>query len=307
MAKNDVTFHVFKSEEEWLKAREDTIGASGLAQFWITGEHPSPLPTDIPALTSALNFGSIWEPYIVQEFAKLEGLAIAKVNTPAEELKPNEIAWYDWSFYLNEKLGLHMSPDAVFRNSRGALCTLEVKTGSKPKLWEIEQSMMERYRIQAAVEARLLSARHAYIIYAPRPTGWEQMTAEQIQEDIQKSVAAKDILEVKLDSDNNLRAIKKMVDSMNDDSPVEESDLLREYVEAKEALKKATDTLTEYLVGHPDEKLHYGGMMARLVQKKNTKTDYEGFLSDHGFDQEALESYKDVTYKDGLSVTKEKK
>lgn len=307
MAKNDVTFHVFKSEEEWLKAREDTIGASGLAQFCITGEHPSPLPTDIPALTSALNFGSIWEPYIVQEFAKLEGLAIAKVNTPADDLKSNEIAWYDWSFYLNEKLGLHMSPDAVFRNSRGALSTLEVKTGSKPRLWEINQDMLERYRIQAAIEARMLNARHAYIIYAPRPTGWEQMTSEQIQEDIQKSVAAKDIQEVKLDSDNNLRAIKKMIDSMNCDSQVEESNLLREYVEAKEALKKATDTLTEYLVGHPDEKLHYGGMMARLVQKKRTSTDYKGFLSDHGFDQEALESYKDVTYSDGLSVTKEKK
>ena len=307
MAKNDVTFHVFKSEEEWLKARENTIGASGLAQFWITGEHPSPLPTDIPALTSALNFGSIWEPYIVQEFAKQNGYAITKVNTPAEELKPNEIAWYDWSFYLNEKLGLHMSPDAVFRNSRGALSTLEVKTGSKPRLREINQDMLERYHVQAAIEARMLNARHAYIIYAPRPANWEEMTSEQIQENIRKSLLYGDIEEVKLDSDNNLRAIKKMVDSMNDDSPAEESDLLREYVEAKEALKKATDTLTDYLVGHPDEKLHYGGMMARLVQKKNTKIDYKGFLSDHGLGQDALESYKNVTYSDGLSVTKEKK
>ena len=56
-------FVVFKNEDEWLEARKKTIGASGLAQFWATGQQPTPLPDNVPALQSALAFGSMGAVY----------------------------------------------------------------------------------------------------------------------------------------------------------------------------------------------------------------------------------------------------
>ena len=85
-------FIVFDSHEDWLNARVNNIGASTLAGYKITGEHAKPLPTGIPALESALTFGSDWEPYIAQLAAEKLGLTFAPKNTQVSQLRKNTIS-----------------------------------------------------------------------------------------------------------------------------------------------------------------------------------------------------------------------
>lgn len=295
-------FVVFRNEDEWLEARKKTIGASGLAQFWATGQQPTPLPDNVPALQSALAFGSIWEPYIVQKFAANMGLTIRPVNTDFSELKAGEISWYDCSFYVCEEWGLHMSPDAIYRDKDGLLHTLEVKTSGRPKLWMIEQSMLKRYSLQAAIEARVVGADCADIVYAQRPDEWEKMDSRSIEELLREP----ETTPIDLNSKNDMNAIFAALERMRADAESDDSELFKEYVEAEERFNQAKAKLSEYLNENQDVQLHYGGRLAQIVESSRTSTDYKKLVEDHHIGKDELAKYQKVTSSTRLSVTQDK-
>lgn len=166
MDEGNLTYKVFKDRETWLEAREETVGASSLAHFIASGELPSP-PPDVPAVQSALQFGSIWEPMLVKLYAEHLHLDVASKNTPVANLTAGQLAWYDNSFYTDGRL--HVSLDAAYRDHEGILHTVEVKTGSKPSYAFLTTEQRKQYSAQAQIEARMMDTEHAEIIYAQRP------------------------------------------------------------------------------------------------------------------------------------------
>jgi len=182
------TFEVFKDHEQWLEARKNNIGASTLAQFAITGERATPLPTGIPALESALRFGSDWEPYVAQLVAHSFELTIAPKNTPIEQLEDGQMSWHDDSFYsiLDGKVHASLDVAAVIG---GIPSIIEIKTSSATRFAFVGSELRQRYLTQAGLEAFISGAQQYVIAFAHRPPDWQNMSVEDI------SAVLKDSLE----------------------------------------------------------------------------------------------------------------
>lgn len=301
MERRNLTYRVFQDRETWLKAREETIGASSLAHFIAAGQLPSP-PPDVPAVQSALRFGSIWEPMLVKLYAERLQLAIAAKNTPVCRLENGQLAWYDNSFYTDGRL--HVSLDAAYRDHEGLLHTVEVKTGSKPSYAFLSSEQRSQYSAQAQIEARMMDTDYAEIVYAQRPPSWETLSADYITEQIKKTL---DIVTVPYVMDAG--ALEKHADEYERaERPAESDDggqqLLAELLEAKDQYEALKEKLTTWLGEHPGERVSCAGHVARLAETTRTTTDYRAYFSQHPAD---LTPFKKTSTTTRLSVVKERK
>lgn len=301
MDERNLTYKVFQDRETWLKAREETIGASSLAHFIATGQLPSP-PPDIPAVQSALRFGSIWEPMLVKLYAEHLQLAIVAKNTPVDRLENGQLAWYDNSFYTDGRL--HVSLDAAYRDYGGILHTVEVKTGSKPSYAFLTSVQRSQYSAQAQIEARMMDTEYAEIIYAQRPPSWETRNAEYITERINETL---DIVIVPYVMD--VGALEKYVTEYERaEQPADTDDdgwrLLAELLEAKDRYEALKEKLTTWLGEHPGERVACEGHVARLAETTRTTTDYKAYFSQHPAD---LTPFRKTSTTTRLSVVKERK
>lgn len=301
MDERNLTYLVFEDREAWLEAREETIGASSLAHFIATGQLPSP-PPDVPAVQSALRFGSIWEPMLVKLYADHLRLAIVAKNTPVEKLKNGQLAWYDNSFYTDGRL--HVSLDAAYRDHGGLLHTVEVKTGSKPSYAFLSTEQRNQYSAQAQIEARMMDTDYAEIIYAQRPPSWETLNADYITERIKETldiVIVPDVMDV--------GALEKHATEYERAEQPADTDnggrqLLAELLEAKDRYEALKDKLATWLAEHPGERVACDGHVARLAETTRTTTDYKAYFQQHPAD---LTPFKKTSTTTRLSVVKEKK
>lgn len=301
MGEKNLEYHVYDTREQWLEARENTIGASSLAHFIASGELPSP-PPNIPAVQSALQFGSIWEPMLVKLYAEHLQLSIASKNTPADDLKNGQLAWYDNSFYTDGRL--HVSLDAAYRDHEGVLHTVEVKTGSKPSYAFLTTEQRKQYSAQAQIEARMMNTEHAEIIYAQRPPSWETLNAEYITKRIKETLDIVIIPNV-MEADELERYAtayenaEQPADSDNDGQL-----LLAELLEAKDRYDMLKEKLATWLDEHPGERVSCAGHVARLAETTRTTTDYKAYFSQHPAD---LTPFQKTSTTTRLSIVKEKK
>lgn len=299
MEGRNLTYRVFKDRETWLKAREETIGASSLAHFIATGQLPSP-PPDVPAVQSALRFGSIWEPMLVKLYAEHLQLAIASKNTPVERLENGQLAWYDNSFYTDGRL--HVSLDAAYRDHGGLLHTVEVKTGSKPSYAFLSTEQRNQYAAQAQIEARMMDTDYAEIIYAQRPPSWETLDADTITEQIKKTldiVIVPDVMDA-----GALERHATEYEHAEQPADNEGQRLLAELLEAKDQYEALKDKLATWLDEHPGERVACEGHVARLAETTRTTTDYKAYFAKHPAD---LTPFQETSKTTRLSVVKEKK
>lgn len=301
MDERNLTYKVFQDRETWLNAREETIGASSLAHFIATGQLPS-TPPDVPAVQSALRFGSIWEPMLVKLYAEHLQLSIAAKNTPVEELKNGQLAWYDNSFYTDGRL--HVSLDAAYRDHGGLLHTVEVKTGSKPSYTFLTAEQHKQYSAQAQIEARMMDTECAEIIYAQRPQSWEMMSPDYITKQIKKTldiVIVPDVMDT--DALEKHAAEYERATQPTDEDTVGHQ-LLAELLEAKDQYETLKERLSTWLEEHPGERVACSGHVARLAETTRTTTDYKAYFSQHPADLTPFQKTSSTTR---LSVVKEKK
>ena len=300
MGEGNLTYRIFQDRETWLKAREETIGASSLAHFIATGQLPSP-PPDVPAVQSALRFGSIWEPMLVKLYADRLQLAIADKNTPVEKLENGQLAWYDNSFYTDGRL--HVSLDAAYRDHEGLLHTVEVKTGSKPSYAFLTAEQRSQYSAQAQIEARMMDTDHAEIIYAQRPPSWETLDAGYITERIKETldiVTVPDVMDVDALGKHATEYERAEQPAGGDDRGRR---LLAELLEAKDRYDTLKDKLATWLEEHPGGRVACDGHVARLAETTRTTTDYKAYFSQHPAD---LTPFRKTSTTMRLSVVKEK-
>lgn len=301
MDENTLTYKVFKDREAWLKAREETIGASSLAHFIATGQLPS-TPPDVPAVQSALRFGSIWEPMLVKLYAEHLQLAIVAKNTPVEKLENGQLAWYDNSFYTDGRL--HVSLDAAYRDHGGLLHTVEVKTGGKPSYAFLSAEQRGQYAAQAQIEARMMDTDYAEIIYAQRPPSWETLNADYITERIKETldiVVVPDVMDIGA-LEKHAAEYERAEHPTDADNGGQQ--LLAELLEAKDRYETLKDKLATWLAEHPGERVACEGHVARLAETTRTTTDYKAYFQQHPAD---LTPFKKTSTTTRLSVVKEKK
>nr|DAZ79729.1 MAG TPA: alkaline exonuclease [Caudoviricetes sp.] len=301
MDEGNLTYQVFEDRDTWLEARKETIGASSLAHFIATGQLPTP-PPDVPAVQSALQFGSIWEPALVQIYARHLQLTAVGKNTPVDELGNGQLAWYDNSFYTDGRL--HVSLDAAYRDHKGVLHTVEVKTGSKPSYTFLSAEQRRQYSAQAQIEARMMGTEHAEIIYAQRPPSWETLDAEYITKRIKETLDIVIIPDV-MDAGDLERYATEYEQA---ERPTDEDDdglrLLSELLEAKDRYEALKERLTAWLEERPGERVYCSGHVARLAETTRTTTDYKAYFSQHPAD---LTPFQKTSTTTRLSVVKEKK
>lgn len=299
MDEGNLTYRIFEDRETWLEAREETIGASSLAHFIATGQLPSP-PPGIPAVQSALQFGSIWEPMLVKLYATHLQLAVVGKNTPVNHLKNGQLAWYDNSFYTDGRL--HVSLDAAYRDHNGIVHTVEVKTGSKPSYAFLTTEQRRQYSAQAQIEARMMDTERAEIIYAQRPPSWETMNAEYITERIKETLDIVIIPDVMDASELERYATEYERAAQPTDNDGQR--LLAELLEAKDQYETLKERLSAWLEEHPGERVACSGHVARLAETTRTTTDYKAYFSQHPAD---LTPFQKTSTTTRLSVVKEKK
>lgn len=299
MDEGNLKYRIFQDRETWLEAREETIGASSLAHFIATGQLPSP-PPDVPAVQSALQFGSIWEPMLVKLYAEHLQLTVVDKNTPVNELENGQLAWYDNSFYTDGRL--HVSLDAAYRDREGVLHTVEVKTGSKPSYAFLSAEQRKQYSAQAQIEARMMGTEHAEIIYAQRPPSWERMNAEYITERIKETLDIVIIPDV-MDASELERYVTEYEQAAQ---PTDSGGqhLLAELLETKDRYETLKEQLATWLEEHPGERVACSGHVARLAATTRTTTDYKAYFSQHPAD---LTPFQKTSTTTRLSVVKEKK
>ena len=301
MDEGNLTYRIFEDRDTWLEARKETIGASSLAHFIATGQLPTP-PPDVPAVQSALQFGSIWEPMLVQIYARHLKLTAVGKNTPVDGLENGQLAWYDNSFYTDGRL--HVSLDAAYRDHKGLLHTVEVKTGSKPSYAFLTAEQREQYSAQAQIEARMMNTECAEIIYAQRPPSWETLSADSITKRIKETLNIVTVSNV-MDTDT----LEKHEEEYEHAAHPTDADnggrqLLAELLEAKGRYEALKEKLATWLNEHPGKRVACDGHIARLAETTRTTTDYKAYFSQHPADLTPFQKTSSTTR---LSVVKEKK
>lgn len=302
MGEKNLEYHVYDTREQWLEARENTVGASSLAHFIATGQLPSP-PPDVPAVQSAIQFGSIWEPMLVKLYAEHLQLGIVSKNTPVGQLGNGQLAWYDNSFYTDGRL--HVSLDAAYRDYGGIIHTVEVKTGSKPSYTFLTTEQRKQYSAQAQIEARMMDTEYAEIIYAQRPPSWETMNAEYITERIKETldiVVVSNVMDVGM-LERYATEYERAMRPTDADNGGQQ--LLAEVLEAKDRYETLKGRLATWLGEHPGERVACSGHVARLAETSRTTTDYATLFEQHP--EIDLKPFQKTSKSIRLSIVKEKK
>lgn len=302
MGEKNLEYHVYDTREQWLEARKNTVGASSLAHFIATGQLPSP-PPDVPAVQSAIQFGSIWEPMLVKLYAEHLQLGIVSKNTPVGQLGNGQLAWYDNSFYTDGRL--HVSLDAAYRDYGGIIHTVEVKTGSKPSYTFLTTEQRKQYSAQAQIEARMMDTEYAEIIYAQRPPSWETMNAEYITERIKETldiVVVSNVMDVGM-LERYATEYERAMRPTDADNGGQQ--LLAEVLEAKDRYETLKGRLATWLGEHPGERVACSGHVARLAETSRTTTDYATLFEQHP--EIDLKPFQKTSKSIRLSIVKEKK
>lgn len=302
MGEKNLEYHVYDTREQWLEARKNTVGASSLAHFIATGQLPSP-PPDVPAVQSAIQFGSIWEPMLVKLYAEHLQLDIVSKNTPVGQLKNRQLAWYDNSFYTDGRL--HVSLDAAYRDYGGIIHTVEVKTGGKPSYAFLTTEQRKQYSAQAQIEARMMDTEYAEIIYAQRPPSWETMNAEHITERIKETldiVIVSNVMDVGM-LERYATEYERAMRPTDADNGGQQ--LLAEVLEAKDRYETLKGRLATWLDEHPGERVACSGHVARLAKTSRTTTDYATLFEQHP--EIDLKPFQKTSKSIRLSIVKEKK
>lgn len=302
MGEKNLEYHVYDTREQWLEARKNTVGASSLAHFIATGQLPSP-PPDVPAVQSAIQFGSIWEPMLVKLYAEHLQLGIVSKNTPVGQLENGQLAWYDNSFYTDGRL--HVSLDAAYRDYGGIIHTVEVKTGSKPSYTFLTTEQRKQYSAQAQIEARMIDTEYAEIIYAQRPPSWETMNAEYITERIKETldiVVVSNVMDVGM-LERYATEYERAMRPTDADNGGQR--LLAEVLEAKDRYETLKGRLATWLGEHPGERVACSGHVARLAETSRTTTDYATLFEQHP--EIDLKPFQKTSKSIRLSIVKEKK
>ena len=293
------TFTIFKDHDEWLEARTTNIGASTLAQFAITGEHAKPLPTGIPALESALTFGSDWEPYVAQLVALKLGLTIAPKNTPFDRLENGQMSWHDDSFYTILDGRVHASLD-VAAIIGGVPTIIEIKTSSATRFAFVNSELRQRYLMQADIETFISGAKQYIIAFAHRPTGWENMFPGDISKTLSDSLET-----IQYDSHMDEEKLKKLYDDYKKDaSGVVYSELLDSIIDWEAKAKEGRRQLQEMLAQKPGMIVGAQGKIAQLKESKRVLTDWKKLVEDYHV--EDLTPYRTEKTSQSLSITKAK-
>ena len=293
------TFTIFNTREQWLEARETNIGASTLAQFAVTGEHAKPLPSGIPALESALRFGSDWEPYIAQLVAHRLNLTIAPKNTPLERLEDGQMSWHDNSFYTMLDGNVHASLD-VAAIIHDVPTIIEIKTSSATRFAFVNSELRQRYLTQADIEAFIAGAKQYIIAFAHRPTDWETMTPEDISAVLDNSLET-----LIFDSTMDEAQLKKLYDDYEKDaSGVEYSQLLDNILDWEAKAKEGRKQLQEMLAQTPGMIVGARGKIAQVKESKRVLTDWKKLVEDYHV--EDLTPYRTEKTSQSLSITKAK-
>ena len=296
-------FKTFPSREAWLDARVNNIGASTLADYKITGEHAKPLPTGIPALESALTFGSDWEPYVAQLAAQRLGLTFAPKNTPLERLDDGQMAWHDDSFYTVLDGKVHASLDAT-ANISGVTTILEIKTSSATRFEFVSQQLRLRYRAQAEMEALISGADKYRIIFAHRPNGWQDMRTDDISRQLADTLQVGEPHDVTMTM-SDLKALYDDYMSTLADNTTQYSQLLDNILDWEEKAKEGRKQLTQQLESHPDMTVGARGKVAVLKESKRVLTDWKRLVEDYHVKD--LTPYRTEKTSMSLSITKEKR
>lgn len=302
MGEKNLEYRVYDTREQWLEARKNTVGASSLAHFIATGQLPSP-PPDVPAVQSAIQFGSIWEPMLVKLYAEHLQLGIVSKNTPVGQLGNGQLAWYDNSFYTDGRL--HVSLDAAYRDYGGIIHTVEVKTGSKPSYTFLTTEQRKQYSAQAQIEARMMDTEYAEIIYAQRPPSWETMNAEYITERIKETldiVVVSNVMDVGM-LERYATEYERAMRPTDADNGGQQ--LLAEVLEAKDRYETLKGRLATWLGEHPGERVACSGHVARLAETSRTTTDYATLFEQHP--EIDLKPFQKTSKSIRLSIVKEKK
>lgn len=302
MGEKNLEYHVYDTREQWLEARKNTVGASSLAHFIATGQLPSP-PPDVPAVQSAIQFGSIWEPMLVKLYAEHLQLGIVSKNTPVGQLGNGQLAWYDNSFYTDGRL--HVSLDAAYRDYGGIIHTVEVKTGSKPSYTFLTTEQRKQYSAQAQIEARMMDTEYAEIIYAQRPPSWETMNAEYITERIKETldiVVVSNVMDVGM-LERYATEYERAMRPTDADNGGQQ--LLSEVLDAKDRYETLKGRLATWLGEHPGERVACSGHVARLAETSRTTTDYATLFEQHP--EIDLKPFQKTSKSIRLSIVKEKK
>ena len=312
----ETVFKVFNTRDEWLTARNDSLGASSLAEYLANGKPPQDLSlVHSRALDDALAFGSLWEKKVAQLFAEDKQLTTVKKNTPVEDLKNSEFTWHDDSFYevkyLPQVVGypkLHVSLDAAYRDNDGDLVVVEIKTSSATRLSFVSDSLRRRYKAQAEIEASLTGASKALIVFAHRPTGWKNMSPIMVEENLKKTLEVTAVNDIDTVEGLFEKAAQVLNVKQPDDVKKDEANrLLKEYLTVKEGAELAKQRLEEFLEKNTNVIPRAQGYVAKFVPAKEIRVmNWKKVVSDSGykFDEADYQSVRQS--KPTMSVTKDK-
>ena len=295
-------FRTFPSREAWLDARVNNIGASTLADYKITGEHAKQLPTGIPALESALTFGSDWEPFVAQLAAQRLGLTFAPKNTPIERLDDGQMSWHDDSFYTVLDGKVHASLDAA-ANIKGVATILEIKTSSATRFEFVSQQLQLRYRAQAEMEALISGAVKYRIVFAHRPNGWQDMSSDDISRQLAETLQIGEPNDVTMTMDD-LKALYDDYISTLEDNPIQYSQLLDNILEWEAKAKEGRRQLQDMLAVTPGIVVGAQGKIAQLKESTRVLTDWKRLVEDYHVAD--LTPYRTEKKTSSLSITKAK-
>ncbi len=282
-------FKKFKTREAWLEERSFTPGASTLAHIRVNGCEPGPIP-NVPAIRSAIRFGSDWEPYVLQSFGRNRGMKLVK-DRPYEKLEPGELSWYDNNLVTDGRM--HVSYDGIMRNADGLWVTVEVKTGSKTSFRFLSSEQRAVYAAQAGIEAGFIGADMALIVYAQRPSDWESMSVEDISSAIEESIDVVTTPVIPMAEIKRIGFEDRKIDSLM-------AMLLATRNEEKALEEKIAAHIRR--VGHPASS---NGYRVSWAASSRTTTDYKRMMADYAIDN--VEAYqKTVEGKPRLSIAKAK-
>lgn len=299
------TFTVYPSKDEWLAARDRTPGASTLGR-WHAYHELTP-PPDNEHVRNALTFGSLWEPYIAKQWALVNGYKTCPPNTHWDDIPNGTLAWYDDSILADDRLGCHVSFDAIVRDGSGNLITVEIKTGSAPSFPFVDARMRDAYTVQANVERIMAGAKECVIVYAQRPRDWMSFTPAYIEQWINSHLHVVDVTDPLFKEDDIRRLVNEITaprDTPSDDCAAGDA-LLAEYLGAKDRADELKAELMEWMAAHPGVSPSSYGRKATLRTSLRRTTNWANLVKDHNL-ADYVDHYTVEKETTTLSITKEK-
>ena len=198
---------------------------------------------------------------------------------------------------------VHASLDAA-ANIRGVITILEIKTSSATRFEFVSQQLQLRYQAQAEMEALISGADKYRIVFAHRPNGWQDMSADDISWHLNETLLIGEPHDVTITMSDLKTLYNDYIDSMSD-SPIQYSQLLDNILDWEEKAKEGRKQLAQQLEDHPDMTVGARGKVAVLKESKRVLTDWKRLVED--YQVKDLTPYRTEKTSMSLSITKEKR